>query len=211
MRVVGIYAQRKRGSRTLSSTKYRWYILVAVAWPILLCIGAVPYFLAMEALDHPRVRGDSWRTLLTVIYFLLIVGMLLWVFWIVPLLAVADMPRRSKLPPSKRIFGIRVFMLMPGVLPLSLVAMWMFVNSPDNQQVIVGFGAAGVVLIVIGHSLSKRAIRRLREACIRERICFECGYDLQGSPSLTCPECGYDSGTAAKLDSPPPIDPPPAN
>ncbi len=180
----------------MSPKKYRWYIVVAIAWPVFLFVVALPFSLAMQALDHPRVRSEIWSILLAILYASLIVGMILWIFWVVPLLAVTDMPRRSKLPPVKRILGIRLFMAMPGVLILALIGIGFSMGVSLESLTGIGW-FVGIVLIMVGGSLSDRAIRRLREACIRERICFKCGYDLQGSPSLACPECGYDSGTAS--------------
>lgn len=60
-------------------------------------------------------------------------------------------------------------------------------------QVVLGVQAVGLVAMCVAGWGFNRLVRPRFLANVRERhICYQCSYDLRGTPSGQCPECGFD-------------------
>lgn len=69
-------------------------------------------------------------------------------------------------------------------------------NLPEWLHALLNFiivMAPFPVLLAVYYRSDRDALRHvLLEEGIRPAVCFDCGYDLRGTESHTCPECGAD-------------------
>jgi hypothetical protein len=92
-------------------------------------------------------------------------------------------------------FALLSAAMFAGIVPLSQISMEVLAGEPSRQQGVLVLGGGGVLcaLLAIGSGALFPVFRKRANSLDARRgtHCGQCGYDLSGLSSPTCPECGH--------------------